>query len=86
MKLSKPLPFIAFACNVGFLLVFFCSSAVVTASFTEEDLIANPGPLGRIIGVNSTTSSSSPSSSRPYISFLGIRYAAAPTAEKRFLV
>ncbi len=53
------------------------------ANFTEEDLIADAGVLGKIKGVNSTTSGSS---TRPYIAFLGIKYAEPTTAEKRFLV
>lgn len=66
---------------ISLILVIGVSTAF--ASFTEEDLIADAGVLGKIKGVNSTTSGSSP---RPYIAFLGIKYAESTTGDKRFLV
>ncbi|ODM98421.1 Carboxylesterase 4A [Orchesella cincta] len=69
-----------------FAVLVSCLVFSATASFTEEDLIADAGDLGRIKGVNLTSVSQAINGTgRPFIAFRGMRYAEAPIGARRFL-
>ncbi|CAL8069287.1 unnamed protein product [Orchesella dallaii] len=68
-----------------YIVLVSCLVFSAHASFTEEDLIADAGELGRIKGVNLTTVAQSINGPvTPFIAFRGMRYAES-TIERRFL-